>query len=69
MLILIDAGELGEQSLLGQLQPVTPETAEDVEDSQAVEYMTLHGVLGSGTVMTFFYILCYFSIYSHLILD
>lgn len=36
------------QSLLGNLHPLTPETAEDVEDLHAVESMTIHGVIGSG---------------------
>ncbi|XP_059457736.1 uncharacterized protein LOC132187442 isoform X1 [Corylus avellana] len=36
------------QSLLGNLQTLTPEIAEDVEDLQSVESMTIHGALGSG---------------------
>ncbi|KAG2724527.1 hypothetical protein I3843_01G020700 [Carya illinoinensis] len=36
------------KSLLGNLQPLTPEIAEDVEDLQAVESMTIHGALGTG---------------------
>ncbi|XP_057968962.1 uncharacterized protein LOC131158246 isoform X2 [Malania oleifera] len=42
------AGQLFEQSLLGNLQPLTPEVAEDVEDLRAVESMIIHGVLESG---------------------
>ncbi|KAK0605095.1 hypothetical protein LWI29_022668 [Acer saccharum] len=41
-------GKQGEQSLLGSLQPLTPDVAKDVEDLQAVESMTVHGALGSG---------------------
>ncbi|KAL3538241.1 hypothetical protein ACH5RR_001607 [Cinchona calisaya] len=37
-----------EQSLLENLQPLTPEIAEDVEDLQAVEAISIHGVLGAG---------------------
>ncbi|XP_044499577.1 protein misato homolog 1-like isoform X2 [Mangifera indica] len=37
----------GEQSLIGSLQPLTPEVADDVDDSQAVESMIVHGALGS----------------------
>ncbi|KAL2469112.1 beta-tubulin [Forsythia ovata] len=37
-----------QQSLLENLQPLTPETAEVVEDYQAVESMTVHGVYGAG---------------------
>jgi len=33
------------------LQPLTPEIAEDVEDMQAVEFMTVHGALRSGTIL------------------
>uniref|UniRef100_A0A5B7B082 Uncharacterized protein n=1 Tax=Davidia involucrata TaxID=16924 RepID=A0A5B7B082_DAVIN len=40
-------GKQAEQSLLGNMQPLTPETAEEVEDLQAVESMTIHGTLGS----------------------
>lgn len=36
------------KSLLGSLQPLTPETAAGVEDMLAIEAMTIHGVLGSG---------------------
>ncbi|XVF17734.1 hypothetical protein REPUB_Repub10bG0149200 [Reevesia pubescens] len=39
---------LTEPSLLGNLQPLTPEVAEDVDDLQAVESMTVHGAIGSG---------------------
>ncbi|XP_059640494.1 uncharacterized protein LOC132282741 [Cornus florida] len=41
-------GEQTEQYLLGNLHPLTPEIAEDVEDVQALEFMTIHGALGSG---------------------
>ncbi|XP_027114786.1 uncharacterized protein [Coffea arabica] len=37
-----------EQSLLENLEPLTPEIAENVEDLQAVEAMSVHGVLGAG---------------------
>ncbi|XP_024978775.1 protein misato homolog 1 isoform X2 [Cynara cardunculus var. scolymus] len=33
---------------LVNLQPLTPETAHDVEDLQAIESMVVHGVLGAG---------------------
>lgn len=42
------SGEHVEHSLLRNLQPLTPEIAEDVEDMQAVEFMTVHGALRSG---------------------
>lgn len=35
--------------LLKRLQSLTPEIDEDVEDGEALEYMTIHGVLGSGS--------------------
>ncbi|KAJ4714942.1 protein misato-like 1-like [Melia azedarach] len=41
-------GKQGEQSVVGSLQPLTPEVAEDVDDFQAVESMIVHGALGSG---------------------
>ncbi|XP_015890039.1 uncharacterized protein LOC107424699 isoform X1 [Ziziphus jujuba] len=41
-------GKQVEQTLLGNLQPLTPEIAEDVEDLQAVESITVHGSFGSG---------------------
>jgi hypothetical protein len=37
-----------EESLVSRLKPLIAETNEDAEDSQAVEYMSLHGLLGSG---------------------
>ncbi|XP_022858028.1 protein misato homolog 1 isoform X1 [Olea europaea var. sylvestris] len=37
------------QSLLENLQPLTPEIADDVEDFQAVESMTIHGVYRAGS--------------------
>ncbi|XP_054824525.1 uncharacterized protein LOC129322301 isoform X1 [Prosopis cineraria] len=37
-----------EQSLLENLQPLTPQIEEDVEDMQAVEYLTVHGALASA---------------------
>lgn len=40
-------GKQHEQSLLGNLQPLTPEVSEDVEDLQAVESMIIHGALRS----------------------
>lgn len=36
------------QSLLGSLQPLTPEVKEDAEDLLALESMTVHGVFESG---------------------
>ncbi|CAK9166443.1 unnamed protein product [Ilex paraguariensis] len=42
------SGEQVEQSLLGNLQTLTPGTADNVEDLQAVESMTVHGAIGSG---------------------
>ena len=36
------------QSFLENLQPLTPEVTEDAEDLQALEYMAVHGVFGSG---------------------
>lgn len=41
-------GKESGQSLLGNLQPLTPEVAEYGEDLQAVECMTIHGALSSG---------------------
>ncbi|XP_021908160.1 protein misato homolog 1 [Carica papaya] len=41
-------GKQGANFLLGNLHPLTPEVAEDVEDSQALELMTIHGALASG---------------------
>ncbi|KAF1873311.1 hypothetical protein Lal_00027349, partial [Lupinus albus] len=35
-------------SLLENLQPLTPQVVEDVEDMQAIEYMTVHGALAPG---------------------
>ncbi|XVE87181.1 hypothetical protein DITRI_Ditri18aG0095400 [Diplodiscus trichospermus] len=40
-------GRQDEQSLLGNLQPVTPEVAENMDDLQAVESVTVHGAIGS----------------------
>ncbi|CAK9181657.1 unnamed protein product [Ilex paraguariensis] len=42
------SGEQIEQSLLGNLQTLTPETADNMGDLQAVESMTVHGAIGSG---------------------
>ncbi|XP_011002490.1 PREDICTED: protein misato homolog 1 [Populus euphratica] len=42
------SGKHAEHSLLRNLQPLTPEIAQDVEDMQAVEFMTVHGALRSG---------------------
>ncbi|KAK3023982.1 hypothetical protein RJ639_042872, partial [Escallonia herrerae] len=42
------SGKQAAKFLLGNLQPLTPETAEDMEDLQAVESMSIHGVLGHG---------------------
>lgn len=41
-------GQRFQQSLLQNLQPLTPETAQDVDDLQAIESIIVHGVLGSG---------------------
>ncbi|XP_027361168.1 protein misato homolog 1 isoform X2 [Abrus precatorius] len=41
-------GGQNELSLLENLQPLTPQIAEDVEDMQAIEHMTVHGALASG---------------------
>ncbi|KAL5168473.1 Protein misato 1 [Glycine soja] len=40
-------GVQNELSLLEILQPLTPQIAEDVEDMQAIEHMTVHGALAS----------------------
>ncbi|KAJ7944393.1 protein misato-like 1-like [Quillaja saponaria] len=42
------SGKRSEQSLLENLQPLTPEVAENIEDLQAVESMTVHGALSEG---------------------
>ncbi|KAJ6314516.1 hypothetical protein OIU78_018071 [Salix suchowensis] len=42
------SGEHVEDSLLRNLQPLTPEIAEDAEDMQAVEFTTVHGALRSA---------------------
>ncbi|TYI01624.1 hypothetical protein ES332_A11G214700v1 [Gossypium tomentosum] len=42
------SGKQDKQSLLRNLQPLTPEVAEDVDDLQAVESMIVHGAIGSG---------------------
>ncbi|TKY70544.1 misato-like protein 1 [Spatholobus suberectus] len=41
-------GGQNELSLLENLQTLTPQIAEDVEDIQAIEHMTVHGALASG---------------------
>ncbi|CAA3007020.1 misato homolog 1 isoform X1 [Olea europaea subsp. europaea] len=41
-------GYPAQQSLLENLQPLTPDVAEDAEDFQAVESMTVHGVYRAG---------------------
>ena len=43
-------GTQANQTLLGNLQPLTPEITEDVEDLQAVESITAHGSFSSGNV-------------------
>jgi hypothetical protein len=48
-LLFWNPGKQVEKSLLGNLQTLTPEIAEDVEDLQSVESMTISGALGSGT--------------------
>ncbi|KAI3726258.1 hypothetical protein L1987_66055 [Smallanthus sonchifolius] len=42
------SGRRFQQPLLGSLQPLTPETAHDVDDLQAIESMIVHGALGAG---------------------
>lgn len=46
----MNPGRRFQQSLLGNLQPLTPETAHDVDDLQAIETMIVHGALGSGII-------------------
>ncbi|POO02742.1 Tubulin/FtsZ, GTPase domain containing protein [Trema orientale] len=41
-------GTQANQTLLGSLQPLTPDISEDVEDFQAVESITAHGTFSSG---------------------
>ncbi|PON34592.1 Tubulin/FtsZ, GTPase domain containing protein [Parasponia andersonii] len=41
-------GTQANQTLLGSLQPLTPDISEDVEDFQAVESVTAHGTFSSG---------------------
>lgn len=41
------------QSLLGTLQPLTPEVTEEAEDLLALESMTMHGVFGSGITLNY----------------
>ncbi|KAL4298954.1 hypothetical protein HN51_049666 [Arachis hypogaea] len=42
-------GGQSEQSLLENLHPLTPQIAEDVEDMQGVECLTVHGAYASGS--------------------
>ncbi|KAL9269297.1 misato homolog 1-like protein [Drosera capensis] len=42
------AGDLAEQPLLRNLQPLTPEIVDGVEDSQSVEWLSIHGCFNSG---------------------
>ncbi|GAB2219510.1 hypothetical protein Droror1_Dr00007146 [Drosera rotundifolia] len=42
------AGDLAEQPLLRNLQPLTPEIVDGVGDSQSVEWLTIHGCFNSG---------------------
>lgn len=51
MLEILISGKQVEQSLLGSLHPFTPEIAEDVEDLQEVESLTIHGAFGSGVIL------------------
>lgn len=44
----MNSGRVFKQSLLENLLPLTPETAYDVEDLQAIESVIVQGVLGSG---------------------
>lgn len=41
-------GSQGNQNLLGNLHPLTPEIRDDVDDSQAVESITALGTFSSG---------------------
>lgn len=41
-------GDQRKQSLLENLQPLTPDIGEDVEDLLALETMSIHGILGPG---------------------
>lgn len=43
-------GSQFQKSLLETLQPLNPEIADDVEDMQALESMTIHGAFASGNV-------------------
>lgn len=43
-------GSQFQQSLLETLQPLNPEIADDDEDMQALESMTVHGAFASGNV-------------------
>ncbi|XP_060167240.1 uncharacterized protein LOC132598410 [Lycium barbarum] len=42
------SGDRAQQCFLGNLQPLTPDVAEDVEDFHAVETMNIHGAVTSG---------------------
>lgn len=46
--VAMPAPSLTEQSVLGDLQSLTPEISDDVEDPLAVEFVTIHGARGSG---------------------
>ena len=44
------SGKEADKSLLGNLQPLTPDTLEDVEDLQVVESLTIHGAHAAGII-------------------
>lgn len=48
---ICNTGKHLDQPLLGNLQPLTPEVAEDAEDPLALESMTVHGVFGLGITL------------------
>lgn len=53
------------QSLLENLQPLTPDVAEDAEDFQAVESMTVHGVYRAGKAYCLLHFAIYLNIHFH----
>ncbi|XP_057449490.1 uncharacterized protein LOC130740806 isoform X2 [Lotus japonicus] len=48
MPLLALTGGQNELSLIGNLHPLTPQIAEDVEDMQAIEHIAVHGAFASG---------------------
>lgn len=53
-----NAGEQNELSLIGNLHPLTPQIAEDVEDMQAIEHIAVHGAFASGIREKMIFPLC-----------